>query len=267
MLQLIVSQAEELSPLSETALRGLHGELLQYYAPAAHYRGRYKAVKSSCSPRPSKRRGKYCARSGRTGPYYRQRDGAACALVQCGHCRAPLDRCRRLRVRVSLPRYSSFSGRQWQDRPGAVFASLASESGQSLRTVVQYLAIDRHIEKQREDYYIVLRRCSGGRFAPEPTAYSYEPFLRFMVKVMSQALGDVVVYRKRYAALQELAPSALTVLAAFKEQPQTRLQRKTSIERTGLPRATVTVALRTLHERGFVQRHGRGAAVSYQLAF
>ena len=121
---------------------------------------------------------------------------------------------------------------------------------------------------------IVMWRCPDRRGRrrrqrtwPAGVSDSYEPFLRFMVKVMSQALGDVVVYRKCYAALQELAPSALTVLAAFKEQPETRLQRKTLIERTGLPRATVTVALRALHERGFVQRQGRGAAVSYQLAF
>ena len=42
LLQLIYAQAEDMFPLTETTLRGLHGELLRYYAPAAHYRGQYK---------------------------------------------------------------------------------------------------------------------------------------------------------------------------------------------------------------------------------
>jgi len=47
MLQLIYTNAPEFYPFSETILRALHNELLQYYAPSAHYRGGYKTVPNS----------------------------------------------------------------------------------------------------------------------------------------------------------------------------------------------------------------------------
>jgi len=53
-----------------------------------------------------------------------------------------------------------------------------------------YLPIDRHIEKQREDYYITLKRCSGGKFNADPTAYDYEHFLRIMIKAIFRSLDD-----------------------------------------------------------------------------
>ncbi len=47
MLQLIYTQAHEFFPFSETILRALHNELLQYYTPSAHFRGSYKTVSNS----------------------------------------------------------------------------------------------------------------------------------------------------------------------------------------------------------------------------
>ncbi len=70
-----------------------------------------------------------------------------------------------------------------------------------------------------------------------------------------------------YLALQELPPTAVEVLNCFKERPEIRLQRRIVIENTGLPRTTVTDAFRTLKERGFIQRLGRGAGIRYQPIF
>ena len=130
-----------------------------------------------------------------------------------------------------------------------------------------YLPVDRHIEKQHEDYYITLRRCSGGKFNADPTAYEYDHFLCFMLKAISRSLHDFEFYRQRYRALQEIPPAAVKVLDCFKERPEIRLQRRIIIEDTGLPRTTVTDALRILKERGFIQRLGRGAGIRYQLIF
>jgi Fic family protein len=133
--------------------------------------------------------------------------------------------------------------------------------------VAPYLPIDRYVEKQREDYYITLRRCSGGKFNADPTAYNYEPFLRFMIKAISRALDDFEFYQKRYHDVLDLSPSAAEVLHCFKERPENRLQRRLIIEDTGLPRTTVTDALGVLTKRGFIQRLGRGAGIRYQLIF
>ncbi|MFO7686035.1 MAG: hypothetical protein R6V60_08070 [Desulfobacterales bacterium] len=42
MLQAVYLQAEELYPLSETTIRGLHHDLLRFHRQAGHYAGRYK---------------------------------------------------------------------------------------------------------------------------------------------------------------------------------------------------------------------------------
>jgi hypothetical protein len=80
-------------------------------------------------------------------------------------------------------------------------------------------------------------------------------------------LDDFEFYRQRYRALQEIPPTAAKVLDCFKERPEIRLQRLIIIEDTGLPRTTVTDALRILREWGFIQRLGRGAGIRYQLIF
>ena len=150
---------------------------------------------------------------------------------------------------------------------GLFLLALIQSPDESLRAVTPYLPIDRYVEKQREDYYITLRRCSGGKFNADPTAYNYEPFLRFMIKAISRALDDFDFYRKRYRDALDLSPSAARVLQCFKDRSENRLQRRIIIEDTGLPRTTVTDALGVLTKSGFIQRLGRGAGIRYQLIF
>ena len=88
-----------------------------------------------------------------------------------------------------------------------------------------------------------------------------------MIKTIFRSFDDFEFYHERYRALQQLPPTAVEVLNCFKERPEIRLQRCLIIEDTGLPRTTVTDALRILKERGFIQRLGRGAGIRYQLVF
>src|SRR5882672_7796879 len=44
VLATLYSQAKDFRPLTENIIRGLHHELLRFYAPAAHYAGRYKTI-------------------------------------------------------------------------------------------------------------------------------------------------------------------------------------------------------------------------------
>ena len=150
---------------------------------------------------------------------------------------------------------------------GLFLLALLQSPDESLRAVAPYLPIDRHTEKQREEYYITLRRCSGGKFRPDPSIYEYDPFLRFMIKVLNRSLGDFEFYRDRFRSLRELPPAAVTVLNCFKERPEKRLQTREIVEDTGFPRSTTTDALRKLAKQGFIQRLGRGAGVRYQLVF
>lgn len=268
MLHLIYSQPEDFQPLSKTVLRGLHSELLRYHAPASRYRGRYKAALNRVVKR-------NLATGQQTTVLQPSDPGpiTAAAMQQLVQWYNATISTHPWTVAVASEFVLRFLAiHPFQDGNGRLgrglfLLALLHSPDESLRAVAPQLAIDRHIERQREDYYIVLRRCSGGKFNPDPTGYHYQGFLRFMMKTLTRALDDVDAYRSRYAALRDLPPSALAVLNAFKERPERRLQRKDLIEHTALPRATVTVALRKLTHQRFIARQGRGSSVRYQLVF
>ena len=268
MLQLIYTQAHDLFPFSETSLRALHHELLQYYTPSAHYRGSYKTVPNSVV-RKNTATGEAISVM-ETSPAGPLTESAMRDLIDWYNNTLTVHP---WAVAVAAEFVFRFLAiHPFQDGNGRIGRSLflltlMQGPDESLRAVVPYLPIDRHIEKQREDYYITLRRCSGGKFNADPTAYNYEPFLRFMIKATSRALDDFELYRKRYRDVLNLSPSASKVLHCFKERPENRLQRRLIIEDTGLPRTTVTDALGVLTKRGFIQRLGRGAGIRYQLIF
>ncbi|MEK6774901.1 MAG: Fic family protein [Bdellovibrionota bacterium] len=117
--------------------------------------------------------------------------------------------------------------------------SLLQSPYEKIASVVYCLATDRHIERHKEEYYIVLNQCSDGKFAIDPKDYKIEYFLRYMIKV----------------------------LECFKELPEIRIKPKHIQKNTNLPTRTVANALTTLLREEFIQRHGRGSATYYQLVF
>jgi len=268
MLQLIYTQAHEFFPFSATSLRALHYELLQYYTPSAHYRRSYKTVPNSVV-RKNAATGETLSVLG-TSPAGPITESAMRDLIDWYNDALPVHP---WAVAVATEFVFRFLAiHPFQDGNGRIGRSLflialIQSPDESLRAVAPYLPIDRYVEKQREDYYITLRRCSGGKFNADPTVYNYEPFLRFMIKAISRALEDFEFYRKRYRELSELSPSAAKVLHCFKERPENRLQRRLIIKDTDLPRTTVTDALAVLTKGGFIQRLGRGAGIRYQLIF
>ena len=268
LLQLIYAQAEDMFPLTETTLRGLHGELLRYYAPAAHYRGQYKTSPNNVIQE-NRRTGERSAVF-ETCPPGVLTETAMRELVAWYNTTLP-EHPWTVAVAVEFV-FRFLAIHPFQDGNGRLarglfLLALLQGPDESLRVVAPYLPIDRSIEKQKEDYYIVLRRCSGGVFQPDPNKYEYAPILRFMLKVIARSLTDFALYRRRYRALRELPMAAVAVLQCFKERPETRLQTRQILEDTGFPRSTATDALRLLKEQGFIQRFGRGAGVRYQLVF
>ena len=89
----------------------------------------------------------------------------------------------------------------------------------------------------------------------------------FFLKVFEASLSDIDLYRRRYADMMELSESATTVLEAFRNNPKERLQVAELVETTSLPRRTIQYTLKTLTEKGFLQRLGKGAGSRYQLIF
>ena len=137
----------------------------------------------------------------------------------------------------------------------------------ALKAIIPLIAIDRHIEKRKEEYYVVLNRCSDGIFKHDPREYKIEHFLKFMLKVTKEALDDVRVCYQRFVNIQKLSESASTIYNCFQNFPETRLTNQKIQAETKLPRRTVAYCLAQLLEVGLLQKYGEGAGVRYQIIF
>ena len=85
--------------------------------------------------------------------------------------------------------------------------------------------------------------------------------------MLENALADIAILRRRYAALRRLSESAVAVLACFKSAPERRLKVAELVTETRLVRRTVQNALVSLTEAGLLQRLGAGPGTRYQLLF
>lgn len=146
--------------------------------------------------------------------------------------------------------------------------SLLQSSDDGLRTIVPYISIDRHIERHREEYYLVLRRCSEGRFLQNPNDYKIEYFLKFMLKIIEEAIkSDIDFYHDKHMAFVKLPQSQRKVLSIFKEHPEKKLSPKDISAEIKIPERTLLHALEKLIEKGFLQKSGTRPSMWYQLTF
>lgn len=266
MLNLIYKEGVDLFPLTEVTIRGLHKELLRYYAKANYHSGGYKKHPNSVV----RRVGKIEQPVFITASPGLETQEAMSELVRW-YNEALLQHPWSVAVATEFV-FRFLTIHPFQDGNGRLgrglfYLSLLQSPDKTLSFLVPYLPIDRHIEKEREDYYYVLRRCSDGIFLKDFTKYEYEHFLRFMIGVITNAVADFHFYRNRYERYQKLSDGARSVIACFKEFPESRLQIKMIVEQTDLPRRTVNDAIKTLLEKEFIQRYGQGAGIRYQLIF
>ena len=97
--------------------------------------------------------------------------------------------------------------------------------------------------------------------------YKFDNLVLFFLKIFATAVADITLYRNKYVDLQSLSEAAVTVLECFKSNPETKLK-VSDIERiTNVPRRTIQFVLKSLTEKAFLQRLGKGAGSRYQLIF
>lgn len=268
MLSIIYTQAKELFPLTESSVRGLHKELLQFYPPAFHYLGRYKIGSNSVVEKIGTKITRVVFQTADAGPMTAV---AMRELVDWYNETLP-------QHPWSLAVASEFVFRflaihPFQDGNGRVgrglfILSLLQSPDANLNFVTPYLALDRNIEKYKEEYYLVLRQCSGGKFSQDPKKYKIQYFLEFILKRMKETLThDIDFYAQRHQAFLNLAPAPRSVLECFRGYPEKRLTTKDLIAETQIPRRTVVHAVNQLLGEGFLQKYGQGAGTQYQLTF
>lgn len=268
ILLAIYENFADLFPIRETDLRGLHYQLMSPYQGAGPYIGQYKAVTNSVV--------EHNRLTGQIRTVFQTADPGPITstsmhdLVSWYNETLPYERWP-LAVTsefvfrfLAIHPFQDGNGRMGR---GLFLLSLLQSPQPIISFVAQYLAIDRQIEKHKEEYYFVLNQCSQGYFSQDPSTYKIGYFLRFMIKILTESLDDIDVYRIKYNQERNLSPSATQVLACFRENPEIRLTTKHIIEITNLPRRTVGNALTSLLEADLVQRYGQGAGTRYQITF
>ncbi len=268
ILNLVHLQGDDMFPLTESTIRGLHHSLLAYYSAASRYAGGYKTSPNrvaSINHETGEQR--TVLEPSSPGPIT---EAAMRDLVDWYNASIqehpwPLMVATEFVFRfLAIHPFQDGNGRLGR----ALFLlSLIQSDDDCLRQVIPYVSIDRQIERHRSIYYSVLREASEGQYRADSTDYRFEPLAWFFLKMFRLALADLPLLRKRYADLQKLSGSALQVLACFKSSPEKRLQVADLMEETGLVRRTVQNSLVKLTKIGFLQRLGAGPAVRYQLVF
>lgn len=268
LMALIYLQSKELFPLTETGIRGLHHALLRFYPAASHFAGAYKTTTNqvvSVNHETGERR--LVLDPTPPGP---QTDAVMKDLVAWynGALKEhpwPLLTATEFVFRfLAIHPFQDGNGRMGR----ALFVmTLLQADDSALNQVSRYISIDRQVERHRPLYYSVLHQASGGQYKASPADYQFEPLAWFFLRMFDTALGDIVMLRKKYEALQKLSESASLVLACFRAAPEHRLKPAEIMKETGLVRRTVQNALTTLLDGGFVQRRGAGPATRYQLIF
>lgn len=272
MLNIILDQGGDLLPLSHSVVCGLHRELLQYYPSAHYYLGKYKTSPNNVIEKVMDGERELSRKdvliTADPGPIT---ETAMHELIEW-YNKTITDHPWAVAVAVEFV-FRFLAVHPFQDGNGRIGRALFTlailqSNDKVLQSVIPLIAVDRHIEKNKREYYRVLRQCSGGTFSPDPKHYDMGHFLDFMLKIMRSALdNDVQLYSKKYHSFLDLADAPRNVLACFKEYPEKKLAMKEVLAATGIPRRTAIDAVNTLMKMNFLQKYGKGPATKYQLTF
>lgn len=268
VLNLAYVQAENLFPLSENTIRGLHKILLSYYPKASIYAGSYKSSTNlvvSVNHETGEQR--TVLEPTPPGPI------TETAMRDLINWYNGVIREYPWTILVATEFVFRFLAiHPFQDgngRIGRVLFLIALMQGDDpeLKEVVRFISIDRQIERNRPIYYSALQNASGGKYKADPKEYNLESLAWFFLKMIQNALDDVKLLRQRYAAMTKLSENAHKVLTCFKSSPEKRLSLSDLMQETGLIRRNLQNALVTLVKAGFLQRLGVGPSSRYQLIF
>ncbi len=267
MMLFILNQCDEMRPLSESNIRGLHHELMSPYK-GAYAIGRYKehqnfVVETNQATQSSR----IVFQTAEAGPIT---SAAMADLV--GWYNRSFENNEHTILRASEFVFRFLAIHPFQDGNGRLgrglfLLSLLQSPNLAMKTVADLISIDRHIEKRKEEYYFTLNRCSEGKFNQDASEYHIEYFCAFMVKVLAASLADISIYREKHRARRNLSESASMVLNCFNEYPELKLTNRQIVEMTNLPRRTVANALKQLKEKLLIQSYGEGASTRYQITF
>lgn len=268
VLNLIYIQTDDFFPLTESTIRGMHKILLSYYPKASTYAGSYKPSPNlvvSLNHDTGERQ--VVLEPTPPGPLT---EAAMRDLITWYNS---VIREYPWTILVATEFVFRFLAiHPFQDGNGRIgralfLLALMQGDDPALKQVVRFISIDRQIERNRPLYYSALRNVSEGHYRADSKDYNIEPLAWFLLKMIQNALDDVALLRRHYAAMTRLSEGATRVLSCFKSSPEKRLSLSELVQETGLVRRSVQNALVNLVKAGFLQRLGAGPSSRYQLIF
>jgi Fic family protein len=268
ILTTIYLQARELFPLTQAIIRGLHKDLLRYYPPADSFAGGYKRYPNQVVFINHDSGEKRVVLD--PSPPGIMTATAMADLVNWYNANMrqtpwPLLVAAEFMFRfLAIHPFQDGNGRL--ARALFILALLQAED-KYLRTITQFIAIDRHIEQNRSVYYMTLHQCSQGQFNVDPKKYQLENLVWFFIRILRDSIADIYRYRNRYVQMQKLSEAATTVYNCFKSSPENRMKVSDIVAKTHLARRTIQYALKKLAEFEFIHKLGQGAGTRYQLVF
>ncbi len=262
------SQYKELFPLTETTIRGLHNDLLKHYKKAERYKGNYKTSPNKViSINHSTREEKVVLEPAPPGILTK----TAMADLISWYNKTIREYTHPILVATEF-NFRFLAIHPFQDGNGrlgrALFLmALLQSEDKYLSGIVSKIAIDRHIEQRRTEYYSILHKVSNGKFYQDQKKYNLEPLCWFFIRVIEESLTDIETYKSKYKNLIKLSEASIKVLNCFKLSPEKRIQVMELEKEIKLPRRTIQYSLKALSEKGFLQKTGEGAGSRYQLVF
>lgn len=268
LLLLVFTQHQDFYPLTETHIRGLHHQLMQFYPKAKTYLGRYKTLPNSVvETNHATGKVREVFKTAEAGPIT---EAAMTDLVSWYNRTIKMTPftiaviCEFVYRFLAIHPFQDGNGRLGR----ALFLlGLLHSPNEAIRSMAPFIAIDRKIEATRSEYYFVLNRCSNGQFKRQSSDYHIEYLVEYMIKTIKSALEGIGYSLNRYRNLRLLSPAARKVLDCFKEHPEVKLTTAMLCDDTQLPRRTVINALNKLLKFELIQKYGQGRGVYYQLTF
>lgn len=268
MLNILFEQYLQMKPLREMDLRGLHYSLMHTYSKAGSCIGQYKLQPNYVVEyNKTTRKSRIIFKTAEAGPITHAAMNDLISWYQTAIEKEPWP------IAIASEFVFRFLAiHPFQDGNGrlgrALFMLILLQSNQeSIKSIIPLVAIDRHIEKHKEEYYFTLNRCSDGTYQQNPKEYKIQYFLNFMIKIVKEALEDVELYHQRFTNIQKLSEAATVIYECFKNYPEMRLNNKKIAEQTNISKRTIAYGLNQLMEYKLIQKYGQGAGTRYQMTF
>jgi Fic family protein len=250
-LELILTEYPHIR-ITESEVKGLHGQLLRHVEKDSWHRGQYKLLSNQVEARlPDGSRQIIF----QTTPHGFATDDAMRALFEWYQGTTKMHPF----VKIAAFVYEFLSIHPFQDGNGRMSRLLTNllllQHGY---TWAQYVSLEHEIERRKKDYYQALRQCQAQRPHENIT-----PWIAFFLEVLERMTQNLLAKLKRSGISTTLSERERALLLHIAESPGVgsgKLARRTKV-----PLPTVKRLLAGLLHQNLIRKSGAGRATGYFL--